>query len=226
MKSTKVKTKAKKPRKIDINAISFKETKSNLPSMHSISAQTEDFIRYRISDMTVSKQRIPDNTITRIPTPLEPSSQQPYYESLSYSRRGSATEPTTLFHNYHKPSITDMTNLPLPNSTVVSRRESIATTDYDYSSRSPSPSPFTVTSNKRYHESDLSAPHPYALISRRDSLPGNHPLAPSSNLAFDSYQRRHSIASAEPVNHHTNNNIRNSNCSSTKYKGEDDRKCI
>jgi hypothetical protein len=163
-----------------------------------------------MSDMSVSKQRTLD--ATKIPAPLEPSSQQPYYESMSYSRRGSATDPVS-FYNYRRPSITDMSNLPLPNSTVVSRRESIATTtDYDYSSRSPSPSPFTC-SNKRYHDGD--APHPYSLVGRRDSLPGHHPLTPSSTShVYDSFQRRHSIASAE---HHTNNNSRNNG--NTKYRG-------
>jgi hypothetical protein len=200
--------------------------------MYSISAHSDDFIRHRMSDMTVSKQRTLDTTPTKIPAPLEPSSQQPYYESMSYSRRGSATDPVS-FYNYRRPSITDMSNLPLPNSTVVSRRESIATTDYDYSSRSPSPSPFAVAtttnaSNKRYHESDLSAaPHPYALVGRRDSLPGNnihHPLAPPSNHVYDSYQRRHSIASAEPVYNLHSNNIRNNSSSSTKYRGKKKKK--
>ncbi|KAI9474826.1 hypothetical protein BDB00DRAFT_793444 [Zychaea mexicana] len=60
-------------------------------------------------------------------------------------------------------------------------------TDYDYSSRSPSPSPFAKRGLA--HESDY-------LSARRDSLP--HPgVAQTSQQAYDPFQRRHSIATAE-----------------------------
>lgn len=203
--------------------------------MQAISSQTDDYIRHRMSDMSVSQQQQPQRQYestgsTKALPPLEPSSQQSYYEPLSYSRRGSVTDPAAFHnHSFRRPSITDMSNLPLPNSTVVSRRGSIATTDYDYSSRSPSPSPFS--SSKRYHENDAAAPHPYALNnSRRDSLPNNnlHHHHPSNNnnnnaknnnggSAYDPYQRRHSIATAEPTYNHGN---RNSAPSSAKYRGK------
>ncbi|KAG2214460.1 hypothetical protein INT46_007385 [Mucor plumbeus] len=211
-----------------------------LPSMQAISSQTDDYIRHRMSDMSVSQQPQQQHhqyepiVSTKALSPLEPSSQQSYYEPLSYSRRGSVTDPAAFHnHSFRRPSITDMSNLPLPNSTVVSRRGSIATTDYDYSSRSPSPSPFS--SSKRYHENDAAAPHPYALNNnnRRDSLPNNnlhHPYPSNNNNsnnnnmntknnnggnAYDPYQRRHSIATAESTYNHGN---RNSNPSSTKYR--------
>ncbi|CAO3645956.1 unnamed protein product [Mucor fragilis] len=206
------------------------DAKPFLPSMQAISSQTDDYIRHRMSDMSVSQQqqqqpqRPYDSALatTKPLSPLEPSSQQTYYEQHPYSRRGSVTDPAAFQnHNFRRPSITDMSNLPLPNSTVVSRRGSIATTDYDYSSRSPSPSPFT--SSKRYHENDAAAPHPYALNNngRRDSLPNNnlHHHYPSNNNSksnsYEPYQRRHSIATAEPAYNHGN---RNSVPSSTKYR--------
>ncbi|KAI8638268.1 hypothetical protein BD408DRAFT_26964 [Parasitella parasitica] len=194
--------------------------------MQAISSQTDDYIRHRMSDMSVSqhpsqRQYEPATTPTKTLSPLEPSSQQSYYEPLSYSRRGSVTDPAAFHnHSFRRPSITDMSNLPLPTSTVVSRRGSIATTDYDYSSRSSSPSPFS--SSKRYHENDAAAPHPYALNNgRRDSLPNNylplhhHPSSINTTSAYDPYQRRHSIATAEPTYNHGN---RNSAPSSTKYR--------
>ncbi|KAI9486795.1 MAG: hypothetical protein EXX96DRAFT_474661 [Benjaminiella poitrasii] len=104
--------------------------------------------------------------------PLEPNSQQ---EPFTYSRRGSATDPAG-FLDYRRPSMTDSNNLPLPNSNVVSRRGSLATTDYDFSSRSPSPAP-PLSSSKRYLE---------------------------TNGHYDLFQRRHSIAT-EPINHHQRN---------------------
>lgn len=116
----------------------------------------------------------------------------------SYSRRGSVTDP----HGYHRrPSITE------------SRRGSIATTDYDYSSRSPSPSPLV----KRYHENDAS---PYAL-NRRDSLPNN-------NILYDPFQRRHSIATAEPLYNRAQNtnNSTNTSSSSIKYKCKYTHTCL
>ncbi|KAL9550949.1 hypothetical protein MBANPS3_004496 [Mucor bainieri] len=204
------------------------DAKPLLPSMQAISSQTDDYIRHRMSDMSVSQQqhqqpqRPYDSATTKPLSPLEPSSQQTYYEQLPYSRRGSVTDPAAFHnHNFRRPSITDMSNLPLPNSTVVSRRGSIATTDYDYSSRSPSPSPFT--SSKRYHENDAAASHPYALNNsgRRDSLPNNnlhhhHTSNGNSNSnSYEPYQRRHSIATAEPTYNHGN---RNSVPSSTKYR--------
>ncbi|CEP19875.1 hypothetical protein [Parasitella parasitica] len=204
----------------------MEDTKPFLPSVQAISSHTDDYIRHRMSDMSVSqhpsqRQYEPAATPTKTLSPLEPSSQQSYYEPLSYSRRGSVTDPAAFHnHSFRRPSITDMSNLPLPNSTVVSRRGSIATTDYDYSSRSPSPSPFS--SSKRYHENDAAAPHPYALNNnRRDSLPNNnlplHHHSSSNNMSntHDPYQRRHSIATAEPTYNHGN---RNSAPSSIKYR--------
>ncbi|KAI8875510.1 hypothetical protein K501DRAFT_202500 [Backusella circina FSU 941] len=143
---------------------------------------------------------------SKVLSPLEPSSQ-PFFES--YSRRGSITEPS--FHSsndFRRPSITDLSNLPLPNSAVPSRRGSIATvtTDYDYSSRSPSPSPF-VKHSRLYHENEA---HPYAS-GRRDSLPSSRPgIQPSSSSQpphslYDPFQRRHSIATAEPYGNRPNN---------------------
>lgn len=175
---------------------------------HSSNSNNDDYIiRHRMSDMSVSQQQ--QQQQQKILSPLEPNS----YES--YSRRGSITDPAI---NFRRPSIADMSNLPLPNSTVVSRRGSIATTvDYDFSSRSPSPSPYTFPSasstNKRYHEHIIEQ-HPY---SRRDSLPLNQPLPPpptsSSPLTdsnYDPYQRRHSIATG----------ALNNNGSSNKYRGK------
>jgi hypothetical protein len=166
--------------------------------------QTNDdyVIRHRMSDMSVSQQQQQN-----ILAPLEPNNT---YES--YSRRGSVTDPAI---NFRRPSITDTSNLPLPNSTVVSRRGSIATTtDYDYSSRSPSPSPYTFpfSSSKRgYHDEQ----YPYSS-GRRDSLPLNQPLHPSAiatnNPVYDPYQRRHSIATGALGN--------NNNSSSSKYRGK------
>ncbi|KAI7887066.1 hypothetical protein K492DRAFT_221109 [Lichtheimia hyalospora FSU 10163] len=70
---------------------------------------------------------------------------------------------------FRRPSITDLNNLPLPSASS-SRRGSMATsTDYDYSSRSPSPSPFKPSSSTDYVRPD----------------------------AYDPFQRRHSIATAE-----------------------------
>ncbi|CAO0802293.1 unnamed protein product [Mucor circinelloides] len=216
---------------IDEPFVETTDAKPFLPSMQAISSHTDDYIRHRMSDMSVSQQqqqqqpqRPYDSVLatTKPLSPLEPSSQQSYYEPLSYSRRGSVTDPAAFHnHNFRRPSITDMSNLPLPNSTVVSRRGSIATTDYDYSSRSPSPSPFT--SSKRYHENDAAATHPYALNnnSRRDSLPSNNvhhhhsSNGNSSSNSYEPYQRRHSIATAEPTYNHGN---RNSVPSSTKYR--------
>ncbi|KAL0141118.1 hypothetical protein V8B55DRAFT_1513261 [Mucor lusitanicus] len=209
---------------IDEPMMETADAKPFLPSMQAISSQTDDYIRHRMSDMSVSQQQQPQRPYDSAKplSPLEPSSQQSYYEQRSYSRRGSVTDPAAFHnHNFRRPSITDMSNLPLPNSTVVSRRGSIATTDYDYSSRSPSPSPFTAS--KRYHENDAAAPHPYALNNngRRDSLPSNnlhhpHPSNSNSNSSsYEPYQRRHSIATAEPTYNHGN---RHSVPSSTKYR--------
>ncbi|CAO3637328.1 unnamed protein product [Mucor hiemalis] len=171
----------------------------------------DDFIRYRMSDMSVSHNKIL--------SPLEPNtSQQPFYKS--YSRRGSITDPANAaaYNNFRRPSITDMNNLPRPNSTVVSRRGSIAT-DYDYSSRSPSPSPYTFpsTSKRGFHDD-----HPYAFnLGRRDSLPMNQPppsIPPtSSSPIYDPYQRRHSIASLTSDTNH-NHNRYNSNHVQSKYR--------
>jgi hypothetical protein len=177
----------------------------------------DDYIRHRMSDMSVSysKDVSPANPPeSKVLSPLEPSSQ-PFFES--YSRRGSVTEPS--FHNdFRRPSITDLSNLPLPNSAVPSRRGSIATvtTDYDYSSRSPSPSPF-VKHSRLYHENEA---HPYAS-GRRDSLPSSRPgIQPSSSSTsqpphslYDPFQRRHSIATAEPYGNRPNNT------QSPKYRG-------
>lgn len=188
----------------------FIKEKPLLPSMQTFSSQTDEFIRHRLSDMYLSQHRQQDMTTSSKMIPsLEPTTQQPYFENSSFSRRGSVTDP----HGYRRPSVTELNNLPLLNSTVVSRRGSIATTDYDYSSRSPSPSPFSTT--KRYHENDASAPHPYALNNgRRDSLPNNNMLPAVHNNVYDPFQRRHSIATAEPpYNHNTNRN--NSNTTTT-----------
>lgn len=177
----------------------------------------DDFIRHRMSDMSVSHSN-------KILSPLEPNTQQPFY-SKSYSRRGSVTDPA--FNNsFRRPSITDMNNLPLPNSTAASRRGSIAT-EYDYPSRSPSPSPYTFPSKRPFHDD-----HPFAFnTSRRDSLPMNQlppSIPPTSNSpVYDPYQRRHSIAasSISDMNNHmryNNNNNSNSNNSSipNKYRGK------
>ncbi|KAI8072142.1 uncharacterized protein B0P05DRAFT_549052 [Gilbertella persicaria] len=166
--------------------------------MQSISIQADEIIRQRMSGMSVSSQRY-----QKVLSPLEPSSQQMFHESLSLSRRGSLVDSHS---NLRRPSITDMGSLPLPNSTVASRRGSIATTDYDLSSRSPSPSPFSTL--KRNHEND-------ALLSRRDSLPSNH--VPS--MPYDHFQRRHSIATAltDPDYSNTNGNQR-SHLLNTKYR--------
>jgi hypothetical protein len=114
-----------------------------------------------------------------------------------------------------------MNNLPLPNSTAVSRRGSIAT-DYDYSSRSPSPSPYTFPSKRTFHDD-----HPYAFNpSRRDSLPMNQlpPSIPptSTNPIYDPYQRRHSIAaSASDISNHLRYSNNNNNTIPNKYRGKE-----
>ncbi|KAI8138622.1 hypothetical protein BJV82DRAFT_290432 [Fennellomyces sp. T-0311] len=197
---------------------------STLNNNHHLS---DEYLRHRMSDMSVSVPSPPQRGTAPLPTtaspramspahelsgralsPLEPSSQQQhqqqqqqqqqqqYYES--YSRRGSITDP--MLHGNHnnspapplefrRPSITDLNNLPLPTSSAsASRRGSMATvaTDYDYSSRSPSPSPFAKRGLP--HESDY-------LAARRDSLP--HPGVAQTQQAYDPFQRRHSIATAE-----------------------------
>ncbi|GAA5811020.1 hypothetical protein MFLAVUS_004449 [Mucor flavus] len=136
----------------------------DLPSMQT----NDDYIRHRMSDMSVSPHKVL--------SPLEPNTHQQFY----------ARENTNnSYHNYRRPSITDMNNLPLPNSTVISRRGSIAT-EYEYPSRSPSPSPFTFPSKRGYDD-----------YGRRDSLPINQPPSITPHPLYDPYQRRHSIATAE-----------------------------
>lgn len=142
----------------------------------------DDYIRHRMSDMSVSPHKVL--------SPLEPNTHQQFY----------ARENTNnSYHNYRRPSITDMNNLPLPNSTVVSRRGSIAT-EYEYPSRSPSPSSFAFPSKRGYDD-----------YGRRDSLPiNNQPPSITPHPLYDPYQRRHSIATAE------SNTPRNN----AKYRGK------
>ncbi|KAI8377194.1 hypothetical protein EDC96DRAFT_435955 [Choanephora cucurbitarum] len=132
-----------------------------------------------MSDMSVSSQRM-DNKVL---SPLEPSSQQVFNESLSlYYRRGSLVDPQS---NSRRPSIAEMGNLPLPNSKVASRRGSlVASNDFDLSSRSPSPS--SLASMKRYHDNDGFSVNNY---------PMPHHVA-SAVPSYDAFQRRHSIAVA------------------------------
>ncbi|KAI9014488.1 hypothetical protein CLU79DRAFT_372175 [Phycomyces nitens] len=127
--------------------------------------------------------------IARGLSPLEPNSQ---YDQ--YSRRGSTADTIFPSMEYRRPSITDIGSLPHPTSASVSRRGSVATvvTEYDHPSRSPSPSPF----GKRFSH-EPSEPNYY--INRRDSLPlAPHP-AVAQVQAYDPFQRRHSIATAEQV---------------------------
>ncbi|KAG1460157.1 hypothetical protein G6F56_006012 [Rhizopus delemar] len=97
----------------------------NLPSLATASHSADDFIRHRMSDMSVSQLPLRQHA-------LEPNSHHPLYES--FSRRGSLTDPAAFYSR--RPSIADP---------IVSRRGSTTT---DYSSRSPSPSPFS----RRYPE--------------------------------------------------------------------------
>ncbi|KAI8327282.1 hypothetical protein EDC96DRAFT_549740 [Choanephora cucurbitarum] len=85
-----------------------RESKPLLPSVQALSTQADEYIRHRMSDMSVSSQRM-DNKVL---SPLEPSSQQVFNESLSlYYRRGSLVDPQS---NSRRPSIAEMGNLPYP----------------------------------------------------------------------------------------------------------------
>lgn len=195
---------------------------------------SDEYIRHRMSDMTVSatspSQHRPltattrgspqatspatqEQAVPRTLSPLEPTTQ-PYYESLS--RRASVTDPALHSNNnnappppleFRRPSITELNSLPLPASSAnVSRRGSVATvvTEYDYSSRSPSPAAFG-----KQQQSSLRMNHEMDYT-RRDSLP--HPaVAHAQN--YDLYQRRHSIATAEVPNSRLGH-------SGTRYRGK------
>lgn len=171
--------------------------KNNMPSLPSIkdlpsmaatsSMSSDDFIRHRLSDMSVSQPHLRQPISG--PSPLEPNSHQPFYES--FSRRGSITDPTA-FHTSRRPSAAEI--LPLPNSATPSRRGSVTT---DYSSRSPSPSAF---SRQRYYDNHEGSSY---TSSRRRSLTNGSannklPMPPPSNSFYDPFQRRHSIAITEP----------------------------
>ncbi|KAI8983129.1 hypothetical protein BDB01DRAFT_843390 [Pilobolus umbonatus] len=103
-----------------------------------------------------------------------------------------------------------MNCLPPPNSTIVSRRSSLATADYDYSSRSPSPS---SVMKHRLHEKELK--HPY-IPNRRDSLPPSQPSflpAATKSSLYNSFHRRHSIA----ADNSSQGNLKKSD-QTTKYR--------
>lgn len=153
---------------------------------------SDEYLRNRMSDMTVS------------PTSITPQSQGGAMMDMHESSRGtlSPLEPTSQQQQqqtapygrresitdplmFRRPSITDLNNLPLPSASS-SRRGSMATsTDYDYSSRSPSPSPFKPSSSSDYARPD----------------------------AYDPFQRRHSIATAE-IPHGSTTRL-----ASSKYRG-------
>ncbi|KAI9316651.1 hypothetical protein BX666DRAFT_181547 [Dichotomocladium elegans] len=194
---------------------------SPIPHTSSPSHTQDEYLRHRMSDMSVSVLPHSNSglspppsighevTMNRTLSPLEPGNTQQQFES--YSRRGSITDfmhhPTAPPLDFRRPSITDLNNLPLPStaSASASRRGSMATviTEYDYPSRSPSPSPYKA-SLRSTHDIDYT---PVSSIGgssgiRRDSLP--HPGA------YDPFQRRHSIATAEAPN---------SRLAATKYRG-------
>ncbi|KAL0084464.1 hypothetical protein J3Q64DRAFT_1641189 [Phycomyces blakesleeanus] len=137
--------------------------------------------------------------IARALSPLEPNSQYDLY-----SRRGSTADTIFPSMEYRRPSITDIGSLPHPTSANVSRRGSVATvaTEYDHPSRSPSPSPF----GKRFSHEPADSGY---YINRRDSLPlAPHP-AVAQVQAYDPFQRRHSIATAEPAYSNGSNGLPN-----------------
>lgn len=235
-------------------------TKPHLPSItnaqpcspipHAVNATgspsyaSDEYLRHRMSDMSVSSSihptgagettpramspaYEPNNTATtgsRPLSPLEPSSQTTPSHYESYSRRGSMTD--FMFHNsnnsgaspleFRRPTIPDLTNLPLPTSSAnASRRGSLATviTDYDYPSRSPSPAPYSKPANTTT-TNGAGAASPMMDYTRRDSLPF-HPTATSNNStpsSYDPFQRRHSIATAEVPN--------NNRAPTSKYRGK------
>ncbi|KAI9366594.1 hypothetical protein BD770DRAFT_376563 [Pilaira anomala] len=117
----------------------YKGTHQDLPSI-----QQEDFVRHRMSDMSVHNKTL---------------------SPLDYTQR--------------RVSITDMSNLPLPNSTINQR---VISTEEFPSRSSP---PFTFPSKRNYD--DYQAPPPMS----------SHPL-------YDPYQRRHSIAVTATVDHSRN----------------------
>lgn len=200
---------------------------------------SDEYLRHRMSDMSVSSSSIhptgggttsramspayepnSNNTASRPLSPLEPSSQTTPYES--YSRRGSMTD--FMFHNsnnsgaspleFRRPTIPDLNNLPLPTSSAnASRRGSLATviTDHDYPSRSPSPAPYNKPANTTTTVGGGTSASPMMDYGRRDSLPF-HPTATTPS-SYDPFQRRHSIATAE---------VPNSNRAPTsKYRGKE-----
>ncbi|KAI8070890.1 hypothetical protein BC940DRAFT_294664 [Gongronella butleri] len=141
----------------------------------SSATSSDEYIRHRLSDMSMtsagrslSHRGFSTSKASSPPPydPIKPLEPMHYHDvSPTYSRRGSLNNVD------RRPSITELTSLPLPSATT-SRRESVATivSDYDYqSSRSSSPSP--------YH-----APPP----------------PPIASSFHDAYQRRHSIATVEP----------------------------
>ncbi|KAI8379640.1 uncharacterized protein BYT42DRAFT_569480 [Radiomyces spectabilis] len=211
-------------------SISNMPSYSPVPHPHTVSsahhtvtpqqAASDEYLRHRMSDMSVSSSsamhyrslhsptvvspKQEPATVARTLSPLEPNSQ-PFYES--FSRRGSVADPS--LHStpdYRRPSITEMSNLPLPTSTNPSRRGSVAL-DYDLSSRSPSPSSYAKHGSSRYNH-ELEPPTNY-FSSRRDSLPQQASL--SGGNAYDPFHRRHSIATAEPSYPHALPSGRGSN---------------
>ncbi|KAL0077860.1 helix-loop-helix DNA-binding domain-containing transcription factor [Phycomyces blakesleeanus] len=175
---------------------------------------SDELLRHRMSDMSVSGShhrasvgiRSPrgmsparEAAIARALSPLEPNSQYDLY-----SRRGSTADTIFPSMEYRRPSITDIGSLPHPTSANVSRRGSVATvaTEYDHPSRSPSPSPF----GKRFSHEPADSGY---YINRRDSLPlAPHP-AVAQVQAYDPFQRRHSIATAEPAYSNGSNGLPN-----------------
>ncbi|KAG1487397.1 hypothetical protein G6F45_012729 [Rhizopus arrhizus] len=139
----------------DIPSLPSIKSLSSIPPLASSLETSDDYIRHRMSDMSVSQPHL--RQYVSGPSPLEPNSHQPIYES--FSRRGSLTDPVVFHNTSRRPSAAEI--LQLPDSVTPSRRGS-ATTDYDCSSRSPSP---TSISRQRYHDDGIS----YSL-DRRYSL--------------------------------------------------------
>ncbi|KAG1513232.1 hypothetical protein G6F46_005430 [Rhizopus delemar] len=140
---------------LDIPSLPSIKSLSSIPPLASSLETSDDYIRHRMSDMSVSQPHL--RQYVSGPSPLEPNSHQPIYES--FSRRGSLTDPVVFHNTSRRPSAAEI--LQLPDSVTPSRRGS-ATTDYDCSSRSPSP---TSISRQRYHDDGIS----YSL-DRRYSL--------------------------------------------------------
>ncbi|KAI7869700.1 hypothetical protein BDF14DRAFT_1879870 [Spinellus fusiger] len=179
---------------------------------------SDEFLRHRMSDMSVSAAPshvhhhrtvglgIPrgvspahEAATVRGLSPLEPTSQ---YDA--YTQRSSVLDTTVPSMDYRMPFFSENNSRPHVNPASMSRRASTATvlTDYDGPSRSPSPSPSLF--GKRFAQESESS----LYGNRRDSLPLTAHPAVTQAQAYDPFQRRHSIATAEPAYSNSTANAR------------------